>query len=385
MSNASNSIPKPPLPKRTTSNSLTPNSLIPDQVKERLSNASISSASSSHSNGSFNSSGSDELLEKLSEIVLEKSLTIRKFPKTFTPDENIIKLNIGGTHFATLLQTLDKSIPRLDDKKYQYPPNLFQEILHGLAPLRYDENRAIFIDRNPHHFNYVLDFLRHVDSTSPLKLPNNNELLKSIFEEAQFYKVEALKDKIYTMCMNSGILSESQTAILFRICKLRAQKWNLIYKATRDGFHASSFHNACAAAGTTIVLVKTSLNFIFGGCTLASWDYLKGQTYREDPNAFIFSLANRLNRPVRINVTDSKKAIKVKHDYGPVFGDDDFALFSPSGTFYMSETDNTCYSSLGKSYKLSAEFLKDIKQEDFLAGDMYFKPVEVEVFEIAKQ
>jgi hypothetical protein len=381
----SNSVPKPPLPKRTTSTALNPaHALIPEQVKELLSNASISSGSSSHSNGSFNSSCSDELLEKLSEMVLEKSLTVKKFPKTFTPDENIVKINVGGTTFATLIQTLNKKLPRLDDKNYQYPPNLFQEILHGLSTLRYDENRAIFIDRNPHYFHFVLDFLRQVDSTSPLKLPNNNELLKEIFEEAQFYKVEALKDKIYTMCMNSSILSESQTAILFRICKLRAQKWSLIYKATRDGFHASSFHNACATAGTTITLVKTSLNFIFGGCTLASWDFLKGSVYRDDPNAFIFSLANRLNRPVRINVSDSKKAIKVKHDYGPVFGDDDFALFSPSGTFYVSDSDNTCFSTLGKSYKVSADILKDIKPEEFLAGEMFFKPVEVEVFEIAK-
>jgi hypothetical protein len=332
-------------------------------------------------------SGSEE---KLSELVLAKHFTMnRRFAKDLPVDPNIIKLNIGGTYFTTLLQTLDRRLSRVDDKNQLYPANLFQEILHGQAPLRFDEKHALFFDRNPQYFNYVLDFLRLVDSPMPMRMPSSsNELLKSIYEEACYYKVDALKDKIYGLCLVSSILSESQTATLFRICKLRAQKWNLIYKGSRDGFFASSFHTACDRVGTTLIIVKTSMNYIFGGCTLASWDYLArdsiGGAFREDHNAFLFSLKNKLGRPFRINVTDGKKAIKVRHDHGPVFGDDDLVLFSPSGSFYASNNDNTCYAPLGKSFKLTPDIVAEVKEEEFLAGDMFFKPAEVEVFEIAK-
>ena len=379
--------PKPPVPKRTSSTYHSIDSV--EEFKREEKHSVNFSSLSHHSDSSCCSNNiiSDEILDKISDMVIERSVKKRASSKStvsFQPDESIIKLNIGGTNFSTLRQTLDKQIPRIDNKNQFYESNLFQEMFAGKVMRRYDENHAIFIDRNPQFFNIILDYLRQVDTPHPLRLPTGNDMIKSIFEEAQFYKLESLKDKIYSICMNSSIMNEVLTATLFRVCKLRAQKWNLIYRATRDGFFSSSFHTACDSAGTTLVLVKSSTNFIFGGCTLLPWDDYHGATFKEDPNAFIFSLVNRLNKSVRINVCDSKKAIKVRHDYGPVFGDDDFALFLPAGSFYMSEHDTTCYSALGKSYKLSVDMAREVKVEEFLAGSSHFKPIEVEVFAIAK-
>lgn len=322
----------------------------------------------------------------LSEVMLRMIEVLEKNTKR-NPDGQIVKINVGGTQFATLRQTLEKKISRLDNPALFYTePNLFQEILSGKETAVYDENGALFIDRNPAQFGHVLDYLRLVDTTQTIgflkSISSSNDLIKSLFEEAHFYKLEALKDKLYSICMPpSNILTDSLTVLLFRTCKLRVQKWRLVYRASRDGFHASSFHMKCQSALTTLVLIKTTSNYVFGGCTMASWDHFKSG-FKEDPNAFLFSLVNKQKKPLRINVTNSRRAIRSEPNFGPMFGDDDLVLFSPSGLF-SNEQEPSCYSHLGKSYKLDESIGREIKPDTLFAGESYFKPTEVEVFEIA--
>ena len=47
-------------------------------------------------------------------------------------------------------------------------------------------------------------------------------------------------------------------------------KWNLCYRASRDGWRAQDFHRYCDNKGPTVVLVKVS-NYIFGGYTDENW------------------------------------------------------------------------------------------------------------------
>ena len=47
-------------------------------------------------------------------------------------------------------------------------------------------------------------------------------------------------------------------------------KWNLCYRASRDGWSAQDFHKHCDNKGSTVVLVKAN-NCIFGGYTDQNW------------------------------------------------------------------------------------------------------------------
>ena len=47
-------------------------------------------------------------------------------------------------------------------------------------------------------------------------------------------------------------------------------KWNLCYRASRDGWSAQDFHRHCDNKGPTVVLVKAN-NCIFGGYTDQNW------------------------------------------------------------------------------------------------------------------
>jgi hypothetical protein len=47
---------------------------------------------------------------------------------------------------------------------------------------------------------------------------------------------------------------------------------NLLYRATRDGFTASAFHEKCDGKENTITIIKTNGNYVFGGYTSAKWN-----------------------------------------------------------------------------------------------------------------
>ncbi|RUP45657.1 BTB/POZ protein [Jimgerdemannia flammicorona] len=97
--------------------------------------------------------------------------------RTTIPPENgdeIVRLNVGGTLFATTRTTLSSV------------PNTF---FHGLLSRSYTTrlvDSAIFIDRSPTHFNYILDGLRHLGR---INLPLDAMTWPEIEREAAFYGV----------------------------------------------------------------------------------------------------------------------------------------------------------------------------------------------------
>ena len=48
-------------------------------------------------------------------------------------------------------------------------------------------------------------------------------------------------------------------------------KWRLLYRASEHGYTAESFHGYCDDQGPTLVIIKSSGGWIFGGYTTKSW------------------------------------------------------------------------------------------------------------------
>ena len=49
-------------------------------------------------------------------------------------------------------------------------------------------------------------------------------------------------------------------------------KWKLIYRSSEHGYTGSSFHEYCDDVnGPTLVIIKSSEGWIFGGYTTQSW------------------------------------------------------------------------------------------------------------------
>ena len=66
--------------------------------------------------------------------------------------------------------------------------------------------------------------------------------------------------------------------------------FELIYKASVDGFQAAKFHANCDDKGPTISFIKSEFDKVCGGFTTHSWKMIGDNCAYKDPKAFIFSL-----------------------------------------------------------------------------------------------
>jgi len=169
----------------------------------------------------------------------------------------------------------------------------------------------------------------------------------------------------------STILTSEQSVKLVNLTDFSLNSsWSLIYQASRDGFNSSVFHSKCDGNTGTLVVIKSSNSNIFGGYTQADWS---GYTWHYDSNAFLFSLVNSYNIPVKMIVTNPYNAIYTSQYYGPTFGG--------GHDLYINSDGTACYTELGNSYQLPS-FLTvgTFAAQSFLAGSYFFRAVEIEVY-----
>ncbi len=123
--------------------------------------------------------------------------------------------------------------------------------------------------------------------------------------------------------LKSAILTNQRHCLeLIEMCEFSPNdKWSLLYRGTRDGFGSDDFHSKCDNKSPTLSICKAhDSSFIFGGFTTVSWDI--SNDYKSDPNAFLFSLKNKDNRPLKMKVdpNEHQYAICCHSEYGPTFG-----------------------------------------------------------------
>ena len=171
-----------------------------------------------------------------------------------------------------------------------------------------------------------------------------------------------------TIFNGSTILTNEQSVQLVNLTDFSLNSsWSLIYQASRDGFSSSVFHSKCDGNTGVLVLIKSSNSYIFGGYTQAAWSSYYSWHY--DSNAFLFSLVNSYNYPVKMPVTNPQYAIYASSSIGPTFGE--------GHDLYISSDGTACYTNLGYSYFLTYGI--SVSQY-FLSGSYSFKAVEIEVY-----
>ncbi len=72
----------------------------------------------------------------------------------------------------------------------------------------------------------------------------------------------------------------------------------MVYRASRDGFDAKSFHTKVDFQGKTISFIRTQDGYVFGVFRTFNFNSPRDYKNQEDPSAFIFSLTRRtVHRP----------------------------------------------------------------------------------------
>ena len=174
--------------------------------------------------------------------------------KLMTESLTSVKLNVGGHHFTTSLQTLTKD-----------PNSRLAAMFSG----EHDKTGPIFLDRDGKHFRFILNYLRNGE----LVLPDDAKFVKELETEAQFYQIEGI---LIRLSLFSEILTnEEHISVLLSWLPvhdtgMRRRHLRLLYRASRDGFAAECFHSRCDNNGPTVTIVKSG-EYIFGGFTEKSW------------------------------------------------------------------------------------------------------------------
>jgi len=217
----------------------------------------------------------------------------------------------------------------------------------------------------------------HIIATNEFK-PNVSQLNQSetslfgsIKLNACWSNVNSLKGQILT--------NEQEYFELINLCEFSpSDKWSLLYRGTRDGFGAKDFHSKCDGHSNTLTILKAKgSSNIFGGFASVHWESSTKSKWKSDANAFLFSLTNKDNKPLKMKIDPNEhdEAIYCDSSYGPTFGggcDIDIAD--------NANTTNSC-SFLGVSYKHPQYEEETSEVESFLAGSQEFQLDEIEVYQ----
>lgn len=175
--------------------------------------------------------------------------------------------------------------------------------------------------------------------------------------------------------VDSTILTVLQTNLIdIFLNSPKKIKWNLLYRASRDGFGAADFHSKCDIQSTFLVIIKTNESFIFGAYTETDWS---SGGFKTDNSAFIFSLENKDGNPLKLNCIQPEYAVYSNpfSSYGPTFG--------RGHDIYISDNSNSSsasFSNLGDSFKHPNYAFGTTQAKSFLAGSYNFQTADIEVY-----
>ncbi|XP_070570949.1 BTB/POZ domain-containing protein 9-like [Ptychodera flava] len=173
---------------------------------------------------------------------------------------------------------------------------------------------------------------------------------------------QILKDDLfqYQQVLNNWYVSNSK------------QEWKLLYKASRDGYRSSDFHQCCDGHSPTFVIIQGTNGSICGGFTDVPWSSStppRGR-YVTSGSSFLFSLVNAHGIAAsKFDIVNKNFAVCHHPGYGPIFGAGaDICISSECNQGLQS------YSNFPHSYAA------DNKTHNLLMGEYHFNVMDYEVF-----
>ena len=200
------------------------------------------------------------------------------------------------------------------------------------------------------------------------KILNDNKTMK---DEINTLKEEIIKlKKEIGEELNSDILTNKDEKIMiFNWIRQNAKmKFNLLFKATRDGDRISSFADKVKGKSPTLILIKTKTGYKFGGYTTVVWDMTGSYTYKRDENAFIFSINNKKKFNVK----------KGEENYAICGGQNHFAF---GGGHNLTIWDNFFANDNSKDYNCGYSYYTTLNYE-LTGGANKFYVEECEVYQV---
>ncbi len=154
--------------------------------------------------------------------------------------------------------------------------NLFSVLDYEVFTIDYKSKYTI--DHICKYPNIVWEYIQTNDiSQDTLKeFYNEIELINDLNAIHCSYKNIRSKISTYSLKNSSEFLPNTQIVSKdyddsFKEWLENDYKWKLIYRASEHGYTAKSFHEYCDDKGPTLIVIKSSGGWIFGGYTTQSW------------------------------------------------------------------------------------------------------------------
>jgi hypothetical protein len=148
--------------------------------------------------------------------------------------DSIVILDVGGKLFKTRVNTLTNSS--------SYFEALFSTIWRESSDLKYithDNNKALFIDKDPVPFEYLLTYMRE----GTINIPSDNlNLAQSIMLQAEYFGIDKLVNEIKIRSISSNLISgyvceDAEAIVSFNM------KYESVHHAIISGFLPLAFFN----------------------------------------------------------------------------------------------------------------------------------------------
>ena len=184
------------------------------------------------------------------------------------------------------------------------------------------------------NINIISDFnsnINNIYNSKNIKIKLNieeSEMNKFVEKIKTFGNIELINNNYEIFKLSSIISDDINSHILINnwieeVINKKEIKYELIFRMSENGTDSSDFHKYCDNKGSTLTLVKTSEDKIFGGFTPLNWNENGGYYNDLSNQTFIFSL----NLKKKYNMINKDRcAIYCSKECGPSFGSADFRL-----------------------------------------------------------
>jgi hypothetical protein len=237
----------------------------------------------------------ERLKAKIDDVALEMIEQTKKCEAEYLKE---VKENLLSSFGES--KSLDKVLEEIEE--FFRNPNLLIQSIKDLQQRQEESLKEIQSKLN--EINQVKVDLKAANEFEP-NLTLLNQESSSSFSSSIFGSMK-LNNCSNTDLFKSQILTGNQPNVLIKLCEFSPNdKWSLLYRGTRDGLGAQDFHSRCDNKSPTLSIFKAhDSSYIFGGFTTVSWD--STSEFKSDPNAFVFSITNKDNTPLKMKVDPNK-------------------------------------------------------------------------------
>jgi hypothetical protein len=132
--------------------------------------------------------------------------------------------------------------------------------------------------------------------TGEVSIPDDSFLMNEILKEADFYNlqgfIKACKEPKPALFPGSTLLTdETHQQKIVEWIPWNSTKYQLLYKASRDGWEEATFNNFLCSRRPTVAILLSKNGYLFGGYTVVPWSGETSVAFADD-SVFLFTLTN---------------------------------------------------------------------------------------------